>query len=132
MWQDTKSKLRNQLHFFFKILSIYLTEIEAASERGNTSRGSGRGRSRLPVEKPDVGLNPRIPRSRPELKADRPPGPGPREAASTAGTCSACGTPATRQPSGRLPSGGGEKTGGAAGLRDPFTPASDLMTREWV
>uniref|UniRef100_A0A452RTV2 Collagen triple helix repeat containing 1 n=1 Tax=Ursus americanus TaxID=9643 RepID=A0A452RTV2_URSAM len=34
--------------FFLKILFIYLTEIETASERGNTSRGSGRGRSRLP------------------------------------------------------------------------------------
>uniref|UniRef100_A0A452TWK6 Scaffold protein involved in DNA repair n=1 Tax=Ursus maritimus TaxID=29073 RepID=A0A452TWK6_URSMA len=32
--------------FFFKILFIYSTEIETASERGNTSRGSGRGRSR--------------------------------------------------------------------------------------
>ena len=41
---------------FFKILFIYSTEIETASERGNTSRGSGRGRSRLPVEKPDEGL----------------------------------------------------------------------------
>uniref|UniRef100_A0A452TUJ1 Uncharacterized protein n=1 Tax=Ursus maritimus TaxID=29073 RepID=A0A452TUJ1_URSMA len=34
--------------FFFKILVIYLT----ASERGNTSRGSGRGRSRLTREEP--------------------------------------------------------------------------------
>uniref|UniRef100_A0A452VHQ8 Neurobeachin n=1 Tax=Ursus maritimus TaxID=29073 RepID=A0A452VHQ8_URSMA len=31
--------------FFLKILFIYLTERETASERGNTSRGSGRGRS---------------------------------------------------------------------------------------
>uniref|UniRef100_A0A452R8Z9 Rabaptin coiled-coil domain-containing protein n=1 Tax=Ursus americanus TaxID=9643 RepID=A0A452R8Z9_URSAM len=30
--------------FFLKILFIYSTEIETASERGNTSRGSGRGR----------------------------------------------------------------------------------------
>ncbi|XP_034503819.1 inhibitor of Bruton tyrosine kinase isoform X3 [Ailuropoda melanoleuca] len=29
-------------------------ERETASERGNTSRGSGRGRSRLPLEEPDV------------------------------------------------------------------------------
>uniref|UniRef100_A0A452VDK5 Ubiquitin carboxyl-terminal hydrolase n=1 Tax=Ursus maritimus TaxID=29073 RepID=A0A452VDK5_URSMA len=29
---------------------------ETASERGNTSRGSGRGRSRLPSEEPDPGL----------------------------------------------------------------------------
>uniref|UniRef100_A0A452SD28 Vascular endothelial growth factor receptor 1 n=1 Tax=Ursus americanus TaxID=9643 RepID=A0A452SD28_URSAM len=32
---------------------------ETASERGNTSRGSGRGRSRLLAEKPNVGLDPR-------------------------------------------------------------------------
>ena len=29
------------LSFFFKILFIYLTERETASERGNTSRGMG-------------------------------------------------------------------------------------------
>ena len=56
--------------FFLKILFIYLTEIEAASERGNTSRGSGRGRSRLIAEKPDVGLDPLTLGSRPEQKAD--------------------------------------------------------------
>ena len=56
--------------FFFKILFIYLTEIETASKRGNTSRGSGRGRSRLTVEEPDVGLDHITPGSRPELKAD--------------------------------------------------------------
>ena len=56
--------------FFFKILFIYSTEIETASERGNTSRGSGRGRSRLIAEEPDVGLDPIMPGSRPELKAD--------------------------------------------------------------
>ena len=43
---------------------------ETASERGNTSRGSGRGRSRLLAEKPDVGLDPRTLGSRPEPKAD--------------------------------------------------------------
>ena len=53
---------------FFKILFIYLRE--TASERGNTSRGSGRGRSRLPAEEPDAGLNPRTPESCPEPKAD--------------------------------------------------------------
>ena len=47
-----------------------MTEIETASETGNTSRGSGRGRSRLLEEKPDVGLDPRTLGSRPELKAD--------------------------------------------------------------
>ena len=35
-----------------------------------TGSGSGRGRSRLPVEEPDVGLNPRTPGSHPDLKAD--------------------------------------------------------------
>uniref|UniRef100_A0A452TBL3 HIT domain-containing protein n=1 Tax=Ursus maritimus TaxID=29073 RepID=A0A452TBL3_URSMA len=52
------------------ILFIYSTEIETASERGNTSRGSGRRRSRLIAEEPDVGLDPRTLGSRPELKAD--------------------------------------------------------------
>ena len=47
-----------------------MTEIETASERGNTSRGSGRGRSRLIAEEPDVGLDPITPGSRPEPKAD--------------------------------------------------------------
>ena len=55
--------------FFFKDFVIYLTEIETASEKGNTSRGSGRGR-RLIAEEPDVGLDPITPGSRPELKAD--------------------------------------------------------------
>ena len=59
-----------QNFFFLKILLIYLTEIETASERGNTSRGSGRGRSRLIAEEPDVGLDPIMPGSRPEPKAD--------------------------------------------------------------
>ena len=56
--------------FFFKILFIYLIVIETASERGNTSRGSGRGRNRLTAEEPDVGLDPRMLGSRPEPKAD--------------------------------------------------------------
>ena len=47
-----------------------MTERETASERGNTSRGSGRGRSRLIAEEPDVGLDPITPGSHPELKAD--------------------------------------------------------------
>ena len=55
--------------FLKKILFIYLTEIETASERGNTSRGSGRGRSRLPAEEPNVGLDPTRPGSHPEPKA---------------------------------------------------------------
>ena len=32
--------------------------------------GQQRGRSRLPAEEPDVGLDPITPGSRPELKAD--------------------------------------------------------------
>ena len=47
-----------------------MTEIETASERGNTSWGSGRGRSRLPAEEPNVGHDPITPGSRPEPKAD--------------------------------------------------------------
>ena len=35
-----------------------MTERETGSERANTSRGSGRKRSRLPAEEPDVGLDP--------------------------------------------------------------------------
>ena len=56
--------------FFLNILFIYLTEIETASKRGNTSRGSGRGRSRLIAEEPDEGLDPITPGSLPEPKAD--------------------------------------------------------------
>ena len=49
----------NSLYIYFlKILFIYSTEIETARERGYTSRGSGRGRSRLTAEEPDVGLYP--------------------------------------------------------------------------
>ena len=62
--------IMSSAHFFLKVLFIYSTEIERASERRNTSRGSGRGRSRLPAEEPDVGLNPSTLGSRPELKAD--------------------------------------------------------------
>ena len=54
--------------FFFK--RFYLFERERHSERGDISRGSGRGRSRLTAEETDVGLDPRTPGSRPELKAD--------------------------------------------------------------
>ena len=55
-------------NFFIKILFIYLTE--TARERGNTRRGSRIGRSRLPTEKPDARLDPIMPGSHPEPKAD--------------------------------------------------------------
>ena len=78
-WSKTDLKLRSSQHeniqtssnyllFFLKILFIYLTE--TASERGNTSMGNGRGRSRLPAEEPDVGLDLRTLGSCPEPKAD--------------------------------------------------------------
>ena len=50
-----------------------MTETETASERGNTSRGSGRGRSRRLAEEPDVRLDPITLGSRPEPKADAQP-----------------------------------------------------------
>ena len=48
---------------------LFDRERETASERGSTSRESGRGRSRLPAEKPYVGLDLRTLGPRPELKA---------------------------------------------------------------
>ena len=71
-YQRTQENVPERKNFFFflKILFIYSTEIETASKRGNTSRGSGRGRSRLIAEEPDVGLEPITPGSRPEPKAD--------------------------------------------------------------
>ena len=53
--------LQKKIFFFLKILFIYSTEIETASEWGNTSRGSGIGRSRLMAEESDVGLDPVTP-----------------------------------------------------------------------
>ena len=50
-----------------------MTETETASERGNTSRGIWRGRSRLIAEEPDVGPGPTTPGSCPEPKADAQP-----------------------------------------------------------
>ena len=64
MW----SKNTECIFFFKDFIFIYLTE--TASERGNISRGGGRGRSRLPAEEPDVGLDPITRGSRPEPKAD--------------------------------------------------------------
>ena len=62
------------MFFFFSFLKDFIysfeRERETASERGNTSRGSGRGRSRLIAEEPDTGLDPITPGSRPEPKAD--------------------------------------------------------------
>ena len=62
--------LVSSFFIFLRILFIHSTEIETASERGNTNRGSGRGRSRLPAEEPNVGLDPRTLGSHPEAKAD--------------------------------------------------------------
>ena len=45
-----------------------MTERQPARE--GTQQGSGRGRSRLPAEEPDVGFDPRMPGSCPEPKAD--------------------------------------------------------------
>ena len=58
------------IFIFLKILFIYLTGREIASERGNTSRGSGRGRSMVIAEEPDVGLDPRTLGSWSETRAD--------------------------------------------------------------
>ena len=52
---------------------LFDRERETASERGSTGRGSGRGRSRLTAEEPDVGLNPITLGSCPEPKADAQP-----------------------------------------------------------
>ena len=41
--------------FFLKIFFIYLRERDSQEEREH-KQGSGRGRSRLPAEKPDEGL----------------------------------------------------------------------------
>ena len=61
-------------HFsFLKSLCIYSTEIEIASERRITCRGSERGRSRVIAEEPDVGLDAITPGSHPEPKADAQP-----------------------------------------------------------
>ena len=56
--------------FFLRFIYLFIRQRETASERGNTSRGSGRGRNRLLVEEPDVGPHTGMPGSRPELKAD--------------------------------------------------------------
>ena len=45
-----------------------MTERQPAGK--GTQQGSGRGRSRLPAEEPDVGFDPRMPGSCPEPKAD--------------------------------------------------------------
>ena len=45
-------------------------KLKAFPLRPGTQTGSGRGRSRLPVEEPDVGLDPRTLGSRPEPKAE--------------------------------------------------------------
>ncbi|XP_040501102.1 histone H2B type 1-B-like isoform X1 [Ursus maritimus] len=57
-----------------KAVTKYTSSKDTANERGNTSRGSGRGRSRLPAEEPDMGFDPGTPGSHPEPKAAEPPG----------------------------------------------------------
>ena len=54
--------------FFSKILFIYVTERQPARE--GTQQGRGRGRSRLPAEDPNVGLDPGMLGSHPEPKAE--------------------------------------------------------------
>ena len=70
-WLAQLEEHETSFFFFFKDF-IYLVDSErqTASKRGNTSRGSGRGRSRLPVEEPNAGLDSITPGSHPELKAD--------------------------------------------------------------
>uniref|UniRef100_A0A452UXJ5 Solute carrier family 22 member 23 n=1 Tax=Ursus maritimus TaxID=29073 RepID=A0A452UXJ5_URSMA len=63
-----------------------------ARERGNTSRGSGRGRSRLPAEEPDAGLDSRTLGSRPDNGSavdggDTPPLPSPPDKGDNASNC---------------------------------------------
>ena len=59
------------LFIYFKdFIYLFDRERETASEIGNTGRRSGRGRSRLPAEDPDVGLDPRMLGSHPEPKTD--------------------------------------------------------------
>ena len=53
---------------FLKIFYLFIHERQ--TERG---RDTGRGRSRLPVVEPDVGLGPRTWKSCPEPKADTQP-----------------------------------------------------------
>ena len=54
---------------FFKDF-IYLCDRARQPGREGKQQGSGRGRTRLPAEELHVGLDPRSPGSRPELKAD--------------------------------------------------------------
>ena len=66
-FENQKINFKN--NFFKDCIYLFDRERETASKRGNTGRGSGRGRSRLTAEEPDVGLDPRTPGSRPEPKA---------------------------------------------------------------
>ena len=62
--------------FFFKILFIYLRESERA-QAGGPAEGEGEAGS-PPSREPDVGLDPRTPRSPPQVKADAQPIEPPR------------------------------------------------------
>ena len=68
--RERERETNEETDSFFLRFFIYLFDRETASERGNTSRGSGRGRSRLIDEEPDVGLDPGTLGSRPEPTAD--------------------------------------------------------------
>ena len=56
--------------FFFKDFIYFFMWQRANQQEREHKQGSGRGRSRLPVEEPDEGLLSGTPGSRPELKAD--------------------------------------------------------------
>ena len=57
--------------FFLKIFYLFIRQRERQPAREGTQAGeSGRGRSRLQAEEPDVGLDSGTPGSRPEPKAD--------------------------------------------------------------
>ena len=68
MKEKIETSIRLLQIFFFKILFIYVTERQPMREV--TQQGCGRGRSSLPAEEADVGLDPGMLGSHPEPKAD--------------------------------------------------------------
>ena len=65
-WKDVENE-SSELEFLKDVMYLFMrvTQREAGRDRDR-----GRGRSRLPAGDPNVGLDPRTPRSRPEPKAD--------------------------------------------------------------